>query len=224
MSLRSFLPARFVRLGCAAVAFGGAFLTPATPSAKSVDPLLALPIRVEEDWKLVLNEPDGGIDSPQFHTVMSPYTDLDSYYAQVTWNYRETPDFLSGGLQLQSWNGESQLNRRSIAKSQLSTTAETITWTQSLTIAGALLSFDILNGNSTTWGTFGRDMTIALDASLSFLGDYSPDVSAANACVTYGSNRVDLFVLTEVRWYGADGSLVAVDSTPRVVYELGDDE
>ena len=53
-------------------------------------------VRVEQDWRLVLNEPDNAVLAPQFHTVMSPFGHLDSFYAQVTWNYQELPDFDEG--------------------------------------------------------------------------------------------------------------------------------
>src|SRR5512132_668997 len=56
--------------------------------------------RVEEDWQLVLNEPDADCESPQFHTVMSPFTNSDGHYAQTLWNYREAnEEYLAGGLQ-----------------------------------------------------------------------------------------------------------------------------
>ena len=176
-------------------------------------------IRVEEDWKLVLNQPDGDVDSPQFHTIMSPFSDVDSFYAQVLWNYRETPNFTSGGVQLQSYAGESLIRRRSMEYGQLSTSAETVTWTQSLSTDGVALSFDVSDGESTTWGTFGKDMRISSDANLPDLSGYSPETSAQESCVTYGGNRVNLLVITEVRYYGASG-LLGVDSTPRTVFQL----
>lgn len=168
---------------------------------------------------LVLNEPDGNVDSPQFNTVMSPFQEVESFFAQVLWNYRETPDFTSGGVQLQSYEGESLLRRKSMEFGQLSTSAETITWTQGLTTDGVALFFQVTNGESSTWGTFGRDMSISSDASLPDLSAYSPDVSAQQSCITYGSNRVDELVITQVRYYGASG-LLGVDNTPRVVFQL----
>jgi len=193
--------------------------SPAPAAEGGPGPFAEPVIRVEEDWKLVLNEPDGSVDSPQFHTIMSPYTDVDSFYAQVLWNYRETPDFTAGGVQLQSYAGESLIRRRSMEFGQLSTSAETITWTQTLTTDGVALTFDVTNGQSTTWGTFGTNMRISSDANLPDLSGYSPDVSAHESCVTYGGNRVDLLVITEVRYYGASGVL-GVDNTPRVVFQL----
>ena len=173
---------------------------------------------VEEDWMMVLNEPNDGIVSPQFHTIMSPVGNVDSNYAQVLWTYRETPDYAAGGIQLQSYDGEELLRVRSVESRALSTTAETVTWTQGLTTDGVVLSFYIANGLSTTWGDFGRDMRIDENTSISNLNGYSTAVSADNTCVTYGSNRVDVLMITQVRRYGALG-LISVDHTPRIVYE-----
>jgi hypothetical protein len=194
--------------------------SPAPAADGGAGPFAEPVIRVEEDWKLVLNQPDGSVDSPQFHTIMSPYADVDSFYAQVLWNYRETPNFTAGGVQLQSYEGESLIRRRSMEYGQLSTTAETVTWTQSLSTDGVALTFDVSNGQSTTWGTFGKDMRISSDANLPDLSGYSADVSAQESCVTYGGNRVNSLVITEVRYYG-EGGLLGVDNTPRVVFQLG---
>lgn len=191
----------------------------ATSSGQGAEPV----IRIEEDWQLVLNEPNDDVDSPQFHTVMSPQEDLDSYYVQVIWNYRESPEFVSGGVQLHSYNGDTQLRRRTVERRQLSTTAETITWTQALTLEASWVTFEVINGQSTTWGTFGRDMNIPLDASLDDLSTYSTDASVQNACVTYGSNRVDQLVITQVRRYGPSG-LVSVDNVPKIVFQFEDDQ
>lgn len=176
-------------------------------------------VRVEEDWLMVLNEPNDSIDSPQFHTVMSPTSDLNGAYAQVLWNYRETPDFTAGGLQLQSYYNDSMNQRRSVEFRQLSTTAESVVWTQALETDGSTLSFEIINGYSTTWGTFGRDMRIDESTEVSDLAGYHVDASVENSCITYGSNRVDKLVVVQVRYYGHEG-LLAVDANPRVVYEL----
>ncbi len=200
-------------------------LSSVTPAPAQFDGVAAAPfftepvLRIEEDWALVLNEPDGNVDSPQFHTVMSPYDDSEMFFAQVLWNYREVPDFIPGGVQLQSYYGDKLIQRRSMEYGQLSTAAETITWTQSLSTDGALLSFEVNNGQSTTWGSFGRDMRIDDDAGLKSLEGYSTDVTVRESGVTYGSNRVDSMSITQVRYYGASG-LLWVDATPRVVFEL----
>lgn len=174
--------------------------------------------RVEEDWFLWVQEPNGTVYSPQFHTVMSPFGHMDSYYFQVTWNYRELPDFMSGGFQVQSWDGESNLNTQSVERIELSREAEIITWTQVLEVNGTQVGFSVINGMSATWGTFGHpDTTIIHNGSFSDLGGYSPDVSIGNSWITYGENRVFILKIRAVRYYGASG-LLRTDTTQRVVY------
>lgn len=178
-------------------------------------------IRIEEDWELVLNEPDSLVEAPQFHTVMSPSDNLDSFHALVIWNYRELPEFAAGGLQLQSWLGEWRLRRRGVGEALLSTTAETITWTQALQTDGVQLLFEITNGHSETWGNFGKDMQIYEYAFLPDLNGYTTDISVENSWITYGSNRVDSLIIKRVRRYGSSG-LISEDTTPKVVYERPD--
>lgn len=206
--------------------FGGVLVVSvaATPVALSQD-ADALPIvRVEEDWQLVLNEPNDGTDCPQFHTVMSPTGTVDEYYAEVLWNHREIPEYASGGVQLRSWYDELLLRRRSVEYRTLSTSAETITWTQAMQADADVLTFWVLNGNSTTWGAFGRDMVIDVPTGILDLSLYSPTVSAANSCITYGSNRVESLRITAVRYYGPEDVLLWEDFTTLNVYELGDHE
>lgn len=203
--------------GALGIGFWG-FVSTTSTSAQVV--ALAEPVlRIEEDWRMQLNEPDRHVDSPQFHTIMTPYANLDSYFAQVLWNYRETPDFSAGGVQLQSYNGTRLQSRRSLEYGRLSTSAETIRWTQALETDGTRLTFEVVNGESSTWGTFGRDMRIADHADLPSLDQYNPDVSVRESCVTFGANRVNSLRIVEVRYYGASG-LLRTDSTPRVVSSM----
>ena len=176
-------------------------------------------VRVEEDWKLVLNEPEAEINAPQFHTAMSPYANADREYAQVLWNYRELPEFESGGLQLELWRGGDDLVRRGAGDQSLSRDAETITWTQRLDASDGALRFQVLNGRSLSWGSFGGDgMAVAVSAGVPNLNAYSPSVSKGNSAITFGANRVNMLVITEVRRYSAAG-LVSADRAQLVVYQ-----
>lgn len=121
---------------------------------------------------------------------------------------------------MQGWSGEALLLTKSFRSDEMSTVAETVHWTQTLETNGEWLKFRIENGVSTTWGQFGGDvMTISGTANLPSLNAYSPSVSTGNSWITYGSNRVNLLVLREVRRYGANG-LISVDSQPRVVFQF----
>lgn len=180
-------------------------------------------VRVEEDWKLVLNEPDSDVSAPQFHSIMSPYGHLSQAYAQVYWNYRELPDFNAGGLQVQGWYGEESVDLKTVSEDSLSRDAEAITWTQRLELEGGKVKFSVVNGRSSSWGNFGGNATkVAMPGSLSDLGQYSASVSKANSWITYGANRVNSLVILRVRKYAANGSLLSTDDTPKIVYQYQD--
>jgi hypothetical protein len=178
-------------------------------------------VRVEEDWKLVVGEPDTATVSPQVTCTMSPVGNLDSHYAVFDVNLRNFPSYEAGGVQLQLWSGGDTVNSvRSNTGVALETAGETITWTQRMTLADGNLSFAIVDGNSTTWGSFGTGSSILLATSseLENLNSYNPAVSVANSGVGYGSNRVGSLLRTAIRVYSAAG-LEAQDNSPYVVYE-----
>lgn len=178
--------------------------------------------RVEEDWVLWVYQPDGEAVCPQFHTVMSPLPNLDSYYFMVTWNYWELPGFAPGGLQIQSCNGNDVLDTNGVGDKELSKYAEVITWTQVMETNGTELGFTLLNGKSETWGEFGYpETTIVSDTVVDDLSAYSPEASVANANITYGSNRVVVLAINQVRYYGEDG-LIRQDDTYRPVFRIFD--
>src|SRR5439155_14958878 len=172
----------------------------ASPAAVAQDPASPDVMQVEEDWVLVLNVPNDSVNCPQFHTIMSPSADLSSRYFQVNWNYREQPDFQAGGLELLNWDGNSLLRNRTFREEQLSTTAETITWTQVLFTTSTHLGFMIGNGTSTTWGEF-YTLSWTHTPGSHDLNGYQTSVSKANSWITYGSNRVDLLEIVQVRYY-----------------------
>lgn len=178
-------------------------------------------LRVEEDWEVVLNEPEADVDAPQFHTVIAPYSHMDSFNFQVCWNYREGYDFAAGGMQLRAWYGDYPVGKKSYREDKLSTAAETVTWTQSIATDGWHLTFSVSNGSSTTWSAFGgTELTLTGPVAMPNFNNYSPNYSVANSWISYGSNRVDLLRIKEVRKYDADGNLISRDPTPRVVFQL----
>jgi hypothetical protein len=193
-------------------------LTPQTAAiADASDP--AAVVRVEEDWVLVLNQPGEEVNSPQFHTVMSPRPHTSGPYMQVSWNYRELPDFEAGGLQLQAWYDDDCISSRDVYEESLSSQAETITWTQELKTTGNELLFRILNGQATSWGSFaGEYVVVSSGADYPNLSGYSPFVSRANSWISYGSNRVTKLVIQEVRWYGAGDELLYHRTEPITVF------
>jgi hypothetical protein len=175
--------------------------------------------RVEEDWELVVGQPDADSTAPQVTCVTSPLGDLSGLHASVELNHQTQPDFGSGGVNLQLWNGEDSAGtRESVPRGLLNYANETVRWTQAMSLTEYGLRFSV-NGDSTTWGHFGGDGTLkaTLSTSLSNLNAYRPSVSVAKSGVGFASNRVTRLVLKEVRYYSSQ-NLLARDTTERVVY------
>ena len=177
-------------------------------------------VRVEEDWEMVVSEPDPDTDGPQVTCVISPVGDTNWLNAHFELNVRTVPYFRPGGLQLQLWYGESPVSHTHYPNTAIMSTAgETVRWTQAMALNGGVLSFEIVNGESTTWGPFGGQgyLQSSITTGLSDLSGYSPSVSVANSGIGYAGNRVASLVLKRVRLINADGQ-VSEDDTPRVLH------
>ncbi len=172
-------------------------------------------VRVEEDWSLLVNQPDSSKASPQVSTQMARST-YTSRFCNLHINSCDIPSFRLGGVQLQSWQGSTNQAALSIQSAVMNSANELVTWTQYLRNDSGPLMFGISVASSTTWGDFSGQ-EIAVSGHSTYLGDYSSDYSVNNSGVTYGANRVTSMVLTAVRIYYSDGS-VQTDSTPRVIY------
>jgi hypothetical protein len=181
-------------------------------------------MRVEEDWEMVVTEPSTDITSPQITCLISPVGDLDGVYASLELNHGSIPDFSTGGLQLQAWNGESWITVRDYADTTLHHNSETVTWTTRMSLNNAeseRLRIRVINGSSTSWGAFGTDtiFRVTVTSGLANLNGYSPTVSVANSGIGFGSQRVDRLVLKRVRYYDGSDILLFEDTTQRVVHQ-----
>lgn len=178
--------------------------------------------KVEEDWELVVGTPDPNSSGPQITCSIAPVADDDSLYATFELNHRTQPAFERGGLQLQTWSSSFNLDSNPYPQNQImSTTGETVTWTQSMRLSGETLTFEINNGNSTTWGNFGGQgyMRSSHVSGLSNLNNYSPADSVANSGVGFAGNRVQSLTLKRVRYYTTDGQVIS-DEQPHTVHVL----
>jgi hypothetical protein len=184
------------------------------------------PDQVEEDWQVVVASPDSGAIGPQVTMVMSPTSDPSAPFLTFDLNYRDDPTWQPGGLQIKAYDATSDpstppavLGSDSQGNEVCQTDGETITWTQRLGVSGGSLNFNIVNGQSTTWGQFGQGqgtLSVSVASTGSDLGAYKPDYSVAKSGVSWQSNRVTSMTLLQVRYYSG-GKLVATDSTPRSV-------
>lgn len=177
--------------------------------------------RVEEDWELVIGEPDPDTVAPQIFNAIYPTSDRTGRYGLFEINHATQPEFREGMLQLQRWNGDVLRDYRTSAKSGLLTIpGEHVTYTMAMTLGGGQLAFTVKNGQSTTWGAFGgSELTLSSATLLGNFDGYSPSTSAAAATIGFAAHRVERFALLGVRYY-KDSSLLATDSTVRVVYPV----
>jgi len=180
-------------------------------------------VHVEEDWEIVMATPDADWSTPQFGIVMSP-AGLAGDYMVFEMNHSTSPSPVDGGLQIQRWSGDHVVEWDNCPQSEkLHHADEKITFTTNMTVAECGLTFEVSNGHSESWGEFGDHGHLKLVAPsyLSNLNGYSPDFSASESRVDYGSNRVQTLKLVEVRYYDSEG-LVSTDETDRVVHDNPD--
>jgi hypothetical protein len=177
-------------------------------------------VRVEEDWEMVVSEPDPDTDGPQVTCIISPFGGIGGIHANFELNLRSLPHFVPGGLQLQLWYGEYPLyHGESQHTAVMSTPGETVRWTQAMNLSGGLLVFEVLNGDSVTWESFGGlgHLRLVVPTGMEDLSGYSPGVSVASSGIGYAGNRVQSMVLRRVRLITADGEVLQ-DDTPRYVH------
>ena len=205
--------------------FGVAFL--ALGVSFGMAPLAAPePDRIEEDWQVVVANPDPTASGPQMTTCMSPSSDPAQPFVTFYLNYEDYPSWRPGGMQVKAYGatpGMSTsppvLDAHSSGTGVCETSEETLTWTQQLTLSGGNIDFNIINGQSETWGKFGQGQGlsgVSMPSTLSDLGAYQPDYSVSKSGVSWQSNRVTSMTLVQVRYYSGS-VLLSTDTTPRTV-------
>jgi hypothetical protein len=177
--------------------------------------------QVEEDWQLVIASPSPTEVGPQITTCMSPVSDGSTPFFALDMNYLDYPSYRAGGIEaavISNTNGSVQ-DYSTQGDGVLGTANETITWTQRLSLSGGTATYTVVNGQSTTWGTFGHDGgldPVSFTTSVTSLASYSPATSVAKSGVGWQSNRVSQMTLVRVRYYSG-GQLVSTDTTSRSV-------
>lgn len=181
--------------------------------------------RVEEDWRVVIGDPDPDSTGPQITTCMSPVSGSSAFVAFCL-NYRDVTDWKPGGLQIKAYGepASTTQDRPLIASAtahseSLETDGETVTWTQRIRVSAGYMSYAVHNGASTTWGSFGLEqgnLVVIFPTSASDLGKYSPADSVALSAAGWQANRVTSMTLLRVRYYQGS-TLLSTDDTPRAV-------
>lgn len=179
-------------------------------------------VQVEEDWELVIDQPDPASLGPQATCVFSPLGNADVLYAALDLNHRSQPEFASGGLQLQVWLDDEPLaTAESANQDRLHHDNETVMWTHRMQLDNGQLTFSVVNGVSQSWGAFGNgELSLSFLTSLKSLDSYNPEVSASNSGIGFAGNRVISLKLKKVRAFTATGDVI--ETSPNYVIHSRD--
>ncbi len=170
-------------------------------------------VRVEEDWELVVDNPDVNSFGPQVACAFSPFANLNHLYITFEVNHRSAPATAGGGLHLQVWHNDEHVATEAFPDhSVLETPGEVVGWTQRMQVQDGKIVFEVVNGQSSTWGEFGNqgNLKAEVDCDVDNLNGYSPQVSIDNSGTTFGSHRIRLLVLRAVRAVREDGTVQSV--------------
>lgn len=165
-------------------------------------------VAIEEHWELHVGGPDVGRSAPQVNMVMSPTADLEGLFYVTTFNHWSYPNYSAGGVQLQRWRGEEcEEAAGGFSGAPLSRDAEVISWVQRMSLDDGRLTFEVLNGSSESWGTFGGEgqLRSVTPVDLDRLNGYRPAVSLEGSGIGYAGNRVSSLTLQKLVWRTADG-------------------
>ncbi len=174
----------------------------ATPALQAADI-----VWIEEHWQLSIGAPDTQSSAPQVSMLMSPFSNLDNDFFVFTLNHHSHPGYVPGGMQIQHWNEDGATAYTGPKEGCLSTNSEVVSWVQRLSVDEGSLTFEILNGHSETWESFGGNghLRSSTPTSLLNLNQYDPGLSTNESGVNFAGNRVSSLVLTRLRWATSDG-------------------
>jgi hypothetical protein len=169
---------------------------------------------IEQDWKIeLLVMPDGNrLTSPLFVSGFA-IPNVSALF-QCTWNHRDIPLLEEGGIQLQVYRWNDLLDDKEIVtppwRERLSIDDEVITWTQRLHISDLSDVFTVKDISSKTWGTIPGPYSVKRTFLIWAppLELYSFDEIAENSGIVMGGNRFKRMVVTQTRFYDADGNLL----------------
>ncbi len=165
-------------------------------------------VSIEEHWELSVGQPTPERSSPQASMVMSPRLDLSGTFFIFTLNHKSLPEFSPGGMQVQQWESDALRDIHSgPQEGTLNQEAEVITWTQRMEVVNGLLTFEIVDGSSATWSSFGGEgyLKLTTATTLDNLNGYRVANSLGESEVGYAGNRVESLVLRKLRWITDDG-------------------
>jgi hypothetical protein len=192
---------------------GGLFFALTLVAASSCDAADSAIYKIEEDWEMVINEPDSANYSPQVTFFTSPSVNLDHSYFQLQMNYAADEYFSGGGFHVAAVDDDGIVDEaRSDTRCTLAIDGDHVRWTSVMAVINGKALFAVRDGYSQEWGEFGGPdyLVKIVPAPVSDLSEYHPQQSLDTVDVGFGSNRVASITLRKVRVFYADGRIVTL--------------
>lgn len=170
--------------------------------------------KIEEDWEMVIYEPDPSIYSPQVTFFTSPSLDLDDTYFQLQMNYEADEAFSAGGFHVAAVsNGSIVDEERSSHRITLGTSNDQIRWTSVMAVVENKLLFAVKDGHGTEWGDFGGPeyLVRVVPSPVQDLSNYHHQQSLDSVDIGFGANRVQSVTLRHVRIFYSNGVVTDLD-------------
>lgn len=164
--------------------------------------------KVEEDWEVVVNEPDPSNNSPQITFFTSPSYLSEETYFQLQLNYHAADSYSSGGFHVASVIDDQMVDEaRSKTRKNLATNNDVIRWTSVMAVIGNHALFAVRDGQGSEWGSFGGpDYLVRMVPSpVPDLSHYRYQQSLDAVDVGFGKNRVSQITLKAVRMFYTNG-------------------
>ena len=174
--------------------------------------------KVEEDWEVVVNEPDPSNNSPQITFFASPTHLSERTYFQLQLNYHAADHYSSGGFHVASVTDDQIVDEaRSKTRKNLATQNDVIRWTSVMAVIDNRALFAVRDGHGREWGSFGGpDYLVRMVPSpVSDLSLYRYQQSMDSVDIGFGKNRVSRITLKAVRLFYTNGhvAIAAVDQS-----------
>jgi len=177
--------------------------------------------KVEEDWEMVVHEPDAINVSPQVTFAISAtggHEDADEHsahncYFHLQMNYSADEQFSAGGFHVAAVEQDEIVDEeRSEKQIVLSSDGDQLQWTSVMAVVDNKLMYAVKNGYGTDWGNFGGPdyLVQAANCPVSDMRDYSYQWSLDNVDVSYGANRVASIELVRIRLFYTNGNFVTI--------------
>lgn len=164
--------------------------------------------KVEEDWELVVNEPDPSNNSPQVTFFTSPSHYSEGTYFQLQLNYHAADHYSSGGFHVAAVNDDQIVDdARSKTRKNLAISNDVIRWTSVMAVIDNRAMFAVRDGYGREWSSFGGpDYLVQMVPSpVKDLSQYRYQQSMDAVDIGFGKNRVSRVTLKVVRLFYTNG-------------------